>query len=189
MYYFAKYLINEFSIIDKGLNWAYTKVFSLLIWKFSFFLRTVTTSFIKSLFLPQYISIHWWHSISHSQLYNNILANDIGFQYPKENLILSQVFLPFQFIWQDFCFNYCEIRWNSTETKKKQNISLLFYNYKSFQKKIYFVSFTSIFHSHWTMPPSQIWICFHIRKYVIKNKTSWLLNQLLIFDIGSNSDD
>ena len=174
--------------MDKGLNWPNGNI--SLFWRkfFLFFSEQWQLPLSKVFFLPQYISIHWWHSISHSQLYNNILANDIGFQYPKENLILSQVFLPFQFIWQDFCFNYCEIRWNSTETKKKQNISLLFYNYESFQKKIYFVSFTSIFHSYWTLPPSQIWICFHIRKYVIKNKTSWLLNQLLIFDIGSNYD-
>ena len=131
----AKYLFKELSFIDKGLNWAYTNVSFHLYENFSFFPEQWQLPLSKVFFLPQYISIHWWHSISHSQLYNNIQANDIGFQYPKENLILSQVFLPFQFIWQDFCFNYSEIRLNSEETKKKQNTSLLFYNYKSFQKR------------------------------------------------------
>ena len=122
---------------------------------FPFFSEQWQLPLSKVFFLPQYISIHWWHSISHSQLYNNIQANDIGFQYPKEKFNTFTSFLPFQFIWQDFCFNYCEIRLNSKETKKKQNISLLFYNYKSFIKRYILSRLPAYF--------IQVELCHHLK--------------------------
>ena len=53
----------------------------------------------------------------------------------KKNLILSQIFFLFDLISEFFCFNYPEISLNSKVTKKKQNMSLLFYNYKTLPKK------------------------------------------------------
>ena len=132
----AKYLFKELSFIDKGLNWAYTNVSFHLYENFSFFPEQWQLPLSKVFFLPQYISIHWWHSISHSQLYNNIQANDIGFQYPKENLILSQVFCLFNSFDKIFALITLKSVWTVKKQRRNKILLCCFIIIKVFKKDI-----------------------------------------------------